>query len=132
MSTYRDLSFRRRLKIRTRSRHRSRFWDHHDKQSYECPGCGRGFEDVGKRWDVHHRDGDALNGHLMNLIALCYRCHKQRHSLTRIRDRLDEWKEKMRSLGGTAEAKNIPTYGLSGTSQTTLDQFATDVEEVAA
>lgn len=126
---YRDMPLRRRLKIKTRTRHRQRFWSYHDQESYECPSCGRGYETVGQRWDVHHKDGDALNGHIFNLVALCYRCHKHTHAITRIKAQLDDWKDRFLALG-SHEGENIARPDLSVTGQTTLDDFRR--EEVVA
>jgi 5-methylcytosine-specific restriction endonuclease McrA len=64
--------------METRADHRDRFWGDHDKSDYQCPGCGRGSDEV-TRFEVHHRDGDVHNGDTDNLIALCRSCHHDRH-----------------------------------------------------
>jgi len=77
-----------------RQDHRDWYWSLYDYDSYECPDCGRGLEDI-QRFEVHHLDRDPLNGALWNLIGVCRRCHGWRHG-----DRedigglsVDEWKE---------------------------------------
>ena len=122
---YHDLEPRQQLVIKTRQKHTRRYWDVYDKQSYECPCCGRGYGEVGERFDIHHKDQDPLNGHMYNLVALCYRCHKRVHRVVRIADRLEEWKDEGLSLG-TPEEKVTPLYGLSVRGQTTLDDFTTE------
>lgn len=59
-----------RAEKRARSRHRTRFWNDHDKATYRCPTCGRG-EELVRHFEVHHIDGNPLNGDDENLIALC-------------------------------------------------------------
>lgn len=61
-----------------RAKHREKYWKDHDKLSYSCPDCGRGFDDVSE-FQVHHKDGNPTNGDSENLIALCKECHHDRH-----------------------------------------------------
>lgn len=97
---YHDLSVRQKLKIKTRNRHRRRFFDRVPIREYVCPSCGSGYADSGTDiWEVHHRDGDALNGHMVNLVALCHRCHKHAHSSVRTKAELDRWKSSIEDLG---------------------------------
>jgi len=77
-----------------REDHRSLYWHMHDYESYTCPDCGRGVDEV-EGFDIHHIDRDPLNGALWNLIGVCRRCHGWRHG-----DRsdisglsIDEWKQ---------------------------------------
>jgi len=102
---YQDLSTRQKLKIKARNRHRRRFFEHVSIESYECPSCQRPFPSSDTRvWEVHHRDGDALNGHPTNLVALCHRCHKRTHAAVRIKAELDRWKASIEDLGTDANA----------------------------
>ena len=97
---YRDLSTRQKLKIKTRNRHRRRFFEHVSIETYVCPSCGFDYPDSGTDvWEVHHRDGDALNGHPVNLVALCHRCHKRTHAAVRTKAELDRWKASIEDLG---------------------------------
>ena len=61
-----------------RQKHRERYWNEHDKQSYTCPDCGGGLEEVSE-FQVHHKDGNPTNGDPENLVALCKECHHDRH-----------------------------------------------------
>ena len=89
---------RRQMQAReTRREHRQWYWNEHDKQSYTCPDCGRGIEDV-DRFEVHHIDEDPFNGDPENLIALCRGCHFARHGRERPKT-LNEWKVEFRQLG---------------------------------
>jgi len=61
-----------------RKKHRDEYWSKVDRETYECPDCGRGFEEVSE-FQVHHIDGDCTNGDMENLVALCRDCHHDRH-----------------------------------------------------
>ncbi len=60
--------------------YRERFWNEHDIDEYECPGCGRQRDEV-EQFDVHHIDGNPGNGDLDNLVGLCQSCHHDRHGI---------------------------------------------------
>jgi len=64
-----------------------------DAHGRECAECG-----VTDNLEVHHRDGDPLNNHLINLIGLCYRCHRMLHKRRSTARQLSEWKAKAESL----------------------------------
>jgi len=82
-------SFRYRLKVRLRKTARERFWSEYDKDQYACPICGRDDVPI----DVHHQDGDTFNNHIINLIGVCRRCHKQHHSRQATHESLESWKQ---------------------------------------
>lgn len=90
---------RTRLKNKARKAHRERYWAEHDKETYVCPMCDRRRD----YYEVHHIDGDWLNGHAVNLVALCYPCHKLRHGLPRRVASVNEWKAELETLGGDGE-----------------------------
>ncbi|MCD2204434.1 HNH endonuclease signature motif containing protein [Halobacterium sp. KA-6] len=93
------LSSRRRLELRVRDRHRERFWTEYDRESYTCPSCGYEARGVDGEFHVHHIDGDWLNGHPLNLIGLCARCHKRVHGIVAREAALQEWKARVEDLG---------------------------------
>ena len=82
-----------------RAYHREWYWDVHDQETYECPDCERGFEDVW-RFDVHHIAGNPRNGAPENLLALCQRCHQWRHASGPSMSSLsvDEWKREFENI----------------------------------
>lgn len=84
-----------------RIRHRKWYWETHDMDTYECPDCARMKEEV-DRFEVHHKDRNPRNGHPNNLIALCRRCHRVRHTddgvLTLSALTLEEWKSEFGNL----------------------------------
>jgi 5-methylcytosine-specific restriction endonuclease McrA len=61
-----------------RANHRKQYWEEHDKDEYACPDCGREKGEVSE-FQVHHKDGNATNGNMSNLVALCRKCHHNRH-----------------------------------------------------
>jgi len=83
-----------------RQKHREFYWVCMDKESYQCPDCGRECDDV-NRFEVHHIDGNPLNGLPENLIALCKRCHLWRHGDEQNLSAytLNEWKSAFLSIG---------------------------------
>lgn len=90
--------FREQLAIRVRNRHRKRFWQEHDRETHRCDGCRCDYATAGFRWEVHHRDGDWLNGHPLNLVGICHRCHIATHRVQhRIAD-VGEWKDRFEGL----------------------------------
>ena len=101
---------RNRRRISARGRHTNRYWKRHDKGTYQCPDCDRGVESVW-RFEVHHIDGNPLNGDPDNHVALCFECHCQRHGKEVKRETLEEWKTRADELG----EKEIASYGLSAT-----------------
>jgi len=86
------------LSVKLRDTARKLFWSEHDKDSYKCAVCSR--SDV--RIDVHHRDGDPFNNHMVNLIGVCHRCHTNHHSRQKRFESLKSWKESFEELGNTA------------------------------
>lgn len=82
--------------LRPKNEHQEKFWEHHDRDAYRCPDCGRRESHPDVEWlEVHHRDRDPFNGALSNLVALCRHCHHIRHGNSPPTGLLD-WK--MRAL----------------------------------
>ena len=44
-------------------------------QKWKCGRCQQKIEPLS--YDIHHRDGDALNDSFSNLVALCVKCHRE-------------------------------------------------------
>lgn len=87
----------------SRSLARKWFWEHHDKDEYECPKCGRDIHRA-KIFDVHHKDGDPTNNDPENLVALCRRCHRWRHEGPTLGGLdTEEWKDAFLDLGGGSD-----------------------------
>lgn len=75
-----------------RDDHREFYWTLFDRETYECPDCGRGDDEVND-FEVHHLDRDPLNGRLWNLLAVCNRCHVWRHGGDNLSGwSVEEWK----------------------------------------
>ncbi|MDS0258529.1 HNH endonuclease [Haloarcula sp. S1CR25-12] len=77
-----------RLRNKSRAQAREWYWNEYDRDSYECPTCGGDGP-----FDVHHRDGDPLNNHPLNLVAICWLCHKSEHRRRRAVQRVQDWKD---------------------------------------
>jgi len=92
------MSVREALKIMAHDRHRERFWERHDRESYTCPMCEYEARSVPGEFEVHHIDGDWLNGHPINLVAICHRCHVRVHKIRNREQALEEWKSQITAL----------------------------------
>lgn len=90
----------RKREMRARSKHTYQYWADHDKESYRCPDCGRGIGAV-DNFDVHHIDENPLNGDSENLVALCKRCHHERHGQTYDPPSLNKWRTRFKSIGNS-------------------------------
>lgn len=75
-----------------RQGHRERFWEQHDKEQYVCPNCGRGRGEV-EQFQVHHISGHPEDGSDRNLIALCRKCHWEKHNISP-GERKGHWSER--------------------------------------
>ena len=93
------MSLREVLRTRVRNRHRERFWTDRDREEHTCDGCGCTYAEAGFRWEVHHRDGDWLNGHPMNHVGICHRCHTTIHRTQRVAADVGAWRERFDDLG---------------------------------
>lgn len=65
-------------KNRTQEFARERFWGEHDTQSYQCPDCGRGRDELRDGFEMYHKDGNVYDNRIDNLIGLCRPCHNLR------------------------------------------------------
>lgn len=90
-----QVDLRERLRMRSRAAARRRFWAEHDRDEYECPGCGSDGP-----FEVHHRDGDWLNNHPLNLIGVCHGCHADEHRRRATMRNLNAWKDSAENLLG--------------------------------
>lgn len=66
------------FKERSRKIARQRFWEEHDRKEYNCPDCGRSEDELGRRFEVHHKNGEPMDNRPENHIALCRLCHNLR------------------------------------------------------
>ena len=82
------------LSIKARETAREIYWSEFDKTTHACGYCGRDHVPL----DVHHRDGDWLNNHPMNLTALCKNCHKMLHRMRTTAESLGDWKAQIAEL----------------------------------
>ncbi len=48
------------------------------RDNYTCQDCNKHQDEIGRKLDVHHIDGDDENSDPSNLITLCHGCHNDR------------------------------------------------------
>jgi nucleoside 2-deoxyribosyltransferase len=87
------------FKDRSRKLARESYWQRHDRDSYECPDCGRSENEIEGRFEVHHKNGEPLDNRPENRVGLCRLCHNLREGkkpsieqIQRVRDNLKERK----------------------------------------
>jgi len=66
------------FKSRSRSIARDAYWERHDRLTYNCPDCGRSEGEIEGSFEVHHKNGHALDNRPENHVALCRLCHNLR------------------------------------------------------
>jgi len=66
------------FKDRSRRLARESYWEDHDRDSYECPDCGRSEDEIRGSFEVHHKNGEPLDNRPENRVALCRVCHNLR------------------------------------------------------
>lgn len=76
------------------------FWEKHNRETYECPDCGRQEEELLSTFEVHHKDGQPMDNRPENHVALCRPCLTLREGkkpsieeIRNLRDSLDEDQE---------------------------------------
>lgn len=99
MNTEQRLELRRKVQDDARRR----FWAEYDRDSYECPACER--DDV--PFEVHHRDGDWLNGHPINLRGTCHQCHAGEHRRREAVERVEAMKAEFAELVAPDETEDV-------------------------
>lgn len=62
------------MKDRHRKLARERFWSENNRATYECPDCGR-IEPQTTGFEIHHKNGNAHDNRVGNLVGLCRYCH---------------------------------------------------------
>lgn len=74
---------------RSRKLARQRYWNEHNKDTYQCPDCGRRRDEIVGEFQVHHKSGNPHDNRLEKLVGLCGYCHRVREgkkpSLKRLR-----------------------------------------------
>lgn len=68
----------RQFKDRSRRLARESYWETHDRDTYECPDCGRTEDEIRGTFEVHHKNGEPMDNRPENRVALCRVCHNLR------------------------------------------------------
>lgn len=66
------------FKNRSRKLARESYWEKHDRDTYECPDCGRTEKEIKGRFEVHHKNGEPMDNRPKNQVGLCRVCHNLR------------------------------------------------------
>lgn len=88
-----------RLAERSRRIARERYWKKHDKDSYNCPDCGRGEDEIVGVFQVHHKSGTPHDNRLGHLVALCGFCHRLREGKKPSLRRITQFKNASNKTG---------------------------------
>lgn len=92
------------FKNRSRSIAREQFWEKNNKETYQCPDCGRSEDQVVGSFEVHHINGEPLDNRPENQVGLCRLCHNLR----------EEKKPSIESIEKLREADREPLAGETG------------------
>lgn len=84
---------RQRLAEELRHTARRLYWSVYDRGETVCATCG-----ADEPLEVHHRDSDPFNNHLINLVAVCHTCHVHGHKRKRTSERLETWKSALEEM----------------------------------
>jgi len=66
------------FKNKSRKIARDVFWGENNRDTYQCPDCGRNEEEIPNGFEVHHKNGKPMDNRPSNLIGLCRLCHNVR------------------------------------------------------
>lgn len=92
----------------SRSIARKRFWSEHDKADYQCPDCGRANDEVEGTIEVHHKNGNAYDNRLENLVGVCKICHALREDRKPPKDTLRKALNSSRTEAAAPENSQLP------------------------
>jgi hypothetical protein len=100
---------------------RETYWQVHDRDTYECPDCGRSEEELQGTFEVHHKNGQPLDNRLENRVALCRVCHLLREgkkpsqaAIQRLRDQYANAAEPSLPESVRVYCEEIPPIGSEG------------------
>jgi nucleoside 2-deoxyribosyltransferase len=106
-------------KDRSRKLARESYWQRHDRDSYECPDCGRTEDEIQGRFEVHHKNGEPLDNRPENRVGLCRLCHNLREdkkpSIEQIRNARDGLTDDNDQDDAAVAATEVESVYLAGT-----------------
>jgi len=107
-----------RIKDSHRRLARKIFWSRHDRESYECPDCGRTEPEAIREFEVHHKNGNTQDNRDENLIGLCRPCHNLREEKKPSVEEIRHLRSQVSSDGDEAESDAVgsetPSVYLAG------------------
>lgn len=102
------------FKDRSRSVARSVFWGRHEKDTYNCPDCGRGGGSLVSGFEVHHKNGNPMDNSPENLVALCRTCHNLREGKKPSITQIERLRDAVRDEAQSQPIEGKPTVYLAG------------------
>lgn len=114
-----------RFKDRSRAIARELYWQENDREQYECPDCGRRESEIEGTFEVHHKNGEAMDNRPENHVALCRVCHNIREGkkprLSDIEQLIDHISKDTSETDGSEQTDDgedkVPSVYLAGTMQ---------------
>jgi hypothetical protein len=107
----------RKYENRSRQIARESYWKKNDRKSYRCPDCGRSEDEITGQFEVHHKNGKAMDNRPENHVGLCRLCHNLRGgkkpSKKQIRN-LRSHTESQRDDDNNSSSTGTPTVYLAG------------------
>lgn len=113
---------------------RKSYWTKHDRESYECPDCGRVEDEIEGRFEVHHKNGEPMDNRPENRVGLCRACHNLREgkkpSMEQIRKlRSQSSGESKESNGGSTGTPSVYLAGSMDNDNVEHDTWRPSVAE---
>lgn len=106
-------------KDRSRKLARESYWQRHDRDSYECPDCGRAEGEIQGCFEVHHKNGEPLDNRTENRVGLCRLCHNLREdkkpSIEQIRNARDALNDDNDQVDAPTPVAEVESVYLAGT-----------------
>ena len=93
-----------------RSLAREIFWEHHDRETYECPDCRRTEPECVNPFEVHHKSGVPVDNSPENLIALCRPCHNLREGKKPSIEEVANLRNKINDVDGAASPELLAQF----------------------
>lgn len=104
------------FKSRSRRLARERYWEEIDRDSYQCPDCNRSEGEIVGTFEVHHKNGEAMDNRPENHVALCRLCHMLREGKKPSDRHIRNLRSQYKSAGQQLESSNngTPSVYLAG------------------
>lgn len=107
----------REFKNKSRKIARDLYWQENDRASYQCPDCDRSEDEILGKFEVHHKNGEAMDNRPENHIGLCRLCHNLREGKKPSKKQIRHLRSQQKTEGDAKTAtssSDTPSVYLAG------------------